>query len=65
MLVEMVCRMMRWQPDYHGLKKWMPVLGDCGRSAAARKKAVVASPGNSPSILAALHRADHGGQTPG
>ena len=42
MLVEMVCRMMRWQPDYHGLKKWMPVLGDCGRSAAARKKAVVA-----------------------
>ena len=42
MLVEMVWRMMRWQPDYIGLKKWMPVLGDPGRSAAARKKAIVA-----------------------
>jgi len=37
MLVEMVWRMMRWQPDYHGLKKWMGVLGDPGRSPAARK----------------------------
>jgi transposase len=42
MLVEMVWRMMRWQPDYQGLKKWLPVLGDPGRSAAARKKAIVA-----------------------
>ncbi len=42
MLVEMVWRTMRWQPDYHGLKKWKPVLGDPGRSAAARKKAIVA-----------------------
>jgi len=42
MLVEMVWRMMRWQPDYHGLKKWMPVVADPARSAAARKKAVVA-----------------------
>jgi transposase len=42
MLVEMVWRMMRWQPDYHGRKKWLPVLGDPGRSAAARKKAIVA-----------------------
>src|SRR5690606_5447476 len=42
MLVEMVWRMMRWQPDYHGLRKWMPVLADPGRGAAARKKAVAA-----------------------
>jgi transposase len=42
MLVEMVWRMMRWQPDYHGLKKWMPVVADPARNAAARKKAVVA-----------------------
>jgi len=42
MLVEMVWRMMRWQPDYHGLKKWMGVLGDPGRSPAARKKVIVA-----------------------
>ena len=42
MLVEMVWRMMRWQPDYHGLKKWLPVVADPGRSAAARKKAIVA-----------------------
>ena len=42
MLVEMVWRMMRWQPNYHGLKKWMGVLGDPGRSPAARKKAIVA-----------------------
>ena len=42
MLVEMVWRMMRWQPGYHALRKWMPVLGDATRGAAARKKAIVA-----------------------
>jgi len=42
MLVEMVWRMMRWQPDYHALRKWEPVLGNPKASAAARKKAVVA-----------------------
>jgi transposase len=41
MLVEMVWRMMRWQPDDHGLKKWLPVVASRGQSAAARKKAVV------------------------
>jgi len=42
MLVEMVWRMMRWQPGYHALRKWMAVLGDASRSAAVRKKAIVA-----------------------
>ena len=42
MLVEMVWRMIRWQPEYRALRKWMPVLGDAKGSAAARKKAVVA-----------------------
>jgi len=42
MLVEMVWRMIRWQPGYHALRKWMPVLGDAKKSAAARKKAIVA-----------------------
>jgi transposase len=42
MLVEMVWRMMRWQPDYHALRKWAPVLQNPRASAAARKKAVVA-----------------------
>lgn len=42
MLVEMVWRMIRWQPGYHAPRKWMPVLGDSSRSAAARKKAIVA-----------------------
>jgi len=42
MLVEMVWRMTRWQPTYHALKKWLSVLGDPSRSAAARKKAIVA-----------------------
>lgn len=42
MLVEMVWRMIRWQPRYHALRKWMPVLGDASRSAAVRKKAIVA-----------------------
>ena len=42
MLVEMVWRMIRWQPGYHALCKWMPVPGDAKRSAAARKKAIVA-----------------------
>ena len=42
MLVEMVWRMMRWQPDYHALKKWAHVLGDPSKSPASRKKAVVA-----------------------
>ena len=42
MLVEMVWRMMRWQPDYQPLLKWSAVLKDPARSAAQRKKAVVA-----------------------
>ena len=42
MLVEMVWRMTRWQPGYHGLQKWLPVLVDPARGGAARKKAVVA-----------------------
>jgi hypothetical protein len=42
MLVETVWRMMRWQPDYHGFRKWAPVLQNAKASAAARKKAVVA-----------------------
>jgi len=42
MLVEMVWRMQRWQPGYHALKKWAPILGDPSRSPAARKKAIVA-----------------------
>ena len=42
MLVEMVWRMIRWQPEYRALRKWMPVLGDAKGSAAARKKAIVA-----------------------
>ena len=42
MLVEMVWRMIRWQPEYHALRKWMPVLGDAKGSATARKKAAVA-----------------------
>ena len=42
MLVEMVWRMIRWQPGYHALKKWAPVLESPKASAAARKKAVVA-----------------------
>jgi len=58
MLVELVWRMMRWQPDYHGLKKGMPVLGDCGRSAndPARRR-LWPSPGSSRSIC--------GGSSPG
>ncbi len=42
MLVEMVWRMIRWLPGYHALRKWMTVLGDASRSAAVRKKAIVA-----------------------
>jgi transposase len=41
-LVEMVWRMMRWQPNYHALRKWQRVFGDPLSSAARRKKAVVA-----------------------
>ena len=42
MLVEMVWRMMRWQPEYRPLKKWAHVLCSPTPNAAARKKAVVA-----------------------
>jgi hypothetical protein len=42
MLVEMVWRMMRWQPDYRPLKKWTHVLYSLPPNAAAKKKAVVA-----------------------
>ncbi|MDG2124842.1 MAG: hypothetical protein P8J87_14155 [Verrucomicrobiales bacterium] len=43
MLVEMVWRMIRWQPGYLALRKWMLVLGDATRSAAVSKKAIVAA----------------------
>lgn len=42
MLVEMVWRMTRWQPGYHGFQKWLTVPVDPARGGAARKKAVVA-----------------------
>jgi transposase len=42
MLVEMVWRMIRWQPGYTALLKWAPVLNSPTPNPAARKKAVVA-----------------------
>ena len=42
MLVEMVWRMMRWQPEYRPLKKWAHVLYIATPNAASRNKAVVA-----------------------
>ena len=42
MLVEMTWRLIRWQPGYHALRKWQPVLCGPSRNPAARKKAVVA-----------------------
>jgi hypothetical protein len=42
MLVEMVWRMMRWQPDYRPLKKWAHVHYSATPNAASRRKAVVA-----------------------
>jgi hypothetical protein len=38
---EMVWRMIRWQPEYRALRKWMPVPGDAKGSAAARNKAII------------------------
>ena len=42
MLVEMVWRMVRWQPDYQPLKKWESVFKSPTATAGAKKKAVVA-----------------------
>lgn len=42
LLVAMVRQLMCWQINYHGLKKWKGVMGDPGRSSAARKKAILA-----------------------
>ena len=42
MLVEMVWRMIRWQPGYTALQKWAPVLNSPTPNPAAKKKAVVA-----------------------
>jgi len=42
MLVEMVWRMMHWQPEYKPLQKWASVLYSPTPNAAAKKKAVVA-----------------------
>ena len=42
MLVEMVWRMIRWQPGYTALLKWAPVLNSPTPNPAAKKKAVVA-----------------------
>ncbi len=42
MLVEMVWRMIRWQPGYTALQKWATVLNSPTPNPAAKKKAVVA-----------------------
>jgi hypothetical protein len=42
MMVELAWRIVRFQPDYVALQRWGPVLQDKSRSAAARKKAIVA-----------------------
>jgi hypothetical protein len=42
MLVEMVWRMIRWQPRYTALQKWALVLNSPTPNPAAKKKAVVA-----------------------
>jgi transposase len=42
MLVEMVWRMIRWQPDYQPLKKWEAVFKSPTATSGAKKKAVVA-----------------------
>jgi transposase len=42
MLVEMVWRMIRWQPDYQPLKKWEAVFKNPTATSGAKKKAVVA-----------------------
>ena len=42
MLVEIVWRMIRWQPGYTALQKWAPVLNSPTPNPAAKKKAVVA-----------------------
>lgn len=41
-LVELAWRMVLWQPDAKGVKKWQGVLGNLKATKAARKKAVVA-----------------------
>ena len=42
MLVETVWGRKRWQPNFHGLTKWIPALADPERSPATRKIAIVA-----------------------
>ena len=60
MLVEMVWRMIRWQPGYHALRKWMPVLGDAKRKCCGAQegdRGGGAAVGGGP--VATVHRADH------
>jgi transposase len=42
-LVEMTWRMVRFQPDCHALKRWMPILGNKKAGGSVRKKAIVAA----------------------
>lgn len=42
-LIEMVWRLVRFQPECHAVRAWLPILQDRRRGAAARKRAVVAA----------------------
>ena len=42
MMVELAWRIVRFQPEYVGLKRWGPILRDKSRGAAVRKKTIVA-----------------------
>lgn len=42
LLIELSWRVVRYQPHYHGLRKFLPLLRDRRAGAGARKKAIVA-----------------------
>jgi transposase len=42
LLIELSWRVVRYQPQYRGLRKFLPILGDRKAGASARKRAIVA-----------------------
>ena len=43
LLIEMVWRLVRFQPECHAIRRWLPILSDRRKGASARKRAAVAA----------------------
>ena len=42
LLTEAIWRLLRWEPGWHGFRKWGAVIRETGGSSVRKKKAVIA-----------------------